>query len=326
MSLAFRHLGIKGEHWKYLILKAKNPKDGKTYFFVDKCLPFGAAISCSHFQRFSNAVAHIVTFKTGKPLVNYLNDYLFVALLAYLCNHQIKTFLQICEAIQFPVSLKKTFWATTRLVFLDLLLDTELQLVLIPKEKILKGRQIVKDILEKKSGKVTVHKLQQLTGFLNFLGKAIIPGRAFTQRLYCYARSNLKPHHHVRLTGEMKKDLQMWEKFLAHPTVFSRPFMDFSSNIVASKIDMYSDAMTNSLLGFGATCQNSWMYKQWDQQFIIDNGPSIEYLELFALVAGVITWAKRFRNKRVTLFCDNSSVVDMVNNTSSSCKNLHGLD
>ena len=109
MSLAFRNLGIRKTHWKYLILKAVNPKDGKTYYFIDKCLPFGAAISCSHFQRFSNAVLHIVEFKSKKPNVNYLDDYLFIALLAWMCDLQIRTFLSVCEQINFPFSLEKTF-------------------------------------------------------------------------------------------------------------------------------------------------------------------------------------------------------------------------
>ena len=81
--------------------------------------------------------------------------------------------------LNFPIALDKTFWATTRMVFLGLLIDMEFQLVLIPKEKLLKGQYLVELILEKKSKKATVKELQQLCGFLNFLGRAIVPGRAF---------------------------------------------------------------------------------------------------------------------------------------------------
>ena len=81
MKVAFRNLGILKKHWKFLILKAKNPADGKYYYFVDKCLPFGASISCAHFQRFSNSIAHIVTYFTGQENINYLDDYLFAHLL-----------------------------------------------------------------------------------------------------------------------------------------------------------------------------------------------------------------------------------------------------
>ena len=81
MTSAFRHIPIKKKHWKYLVMKAKSPFDGKTYYFVDKCLPFGASISCAIFQEFSDAVSHIVSYRTNEPNVNYLDDYFFVAIL-----------------------------------------------------------------------------------------------------------------------------------------------------------------------------------------------------------------------------------------------------
>ena len=109
MKSAFRNLGIKKEHWKFLIMKATNPTDGRTYYFVDKCLPFGASISCSHFQRFSNAVGHIVQFRTKKNLVNYLDDFLFAQLFKLLCNRQVDEFPRVCDMIAFPVSLEKNF-------------------------------------------------------------------------------------------------------------------------------------------------------------------------------------------------------------------------
>ena len=136
MKSAFRNLGIKKEHWKFLIMKAKSPVDGKTYYFVDKCLPFGASISCSHFQRFSNAVKHIVKWRTHKNLVNYLDDFFFAAMMKRICNNQVKEFLTICDLIYFPVSLEKTFWGTTKLVFLGLLIDTINQCVCIPVDKV----------------------------------------------------------------------------------------------------------------------------------------------------------------------------------------------
>ena len=61
MKVAFRNLGISRKYWRYLIMKARSPLDGKTYFFLDKCLAFGASISCSHFQRFSNSIAYLMT-------------------------------------------------------------------------------------------------------------------------------------------------------------------------------------------------------------------------------------------------------------------------
>ena len=38
-------------------------------------------------------------------------------------------------------------------------------------------------------------------------------------------------------------------------------------------------------------------------------------------MAGALTWLHWFKNKKIILFCDNISVVHMINNTSSRCKN-----
>ena len=117
----------------------------------------------------------------------------------------------------------------------------------------------------------------------------------------------------------MKVDLLMWLEFLKHPSVFCRPFMDFSSFLIADEIDMYSDA--SGKMGMGAICGESWMYWDWSSEFLEEYTPSIEYLELYAVTAAVLSWIDRFRNRGIILFCDNKSVVDMINNTSTSCKN-----
>ena len=223
MSAAFINLGILREYWKYLVMKARNPTDKLWYYFIDKCLPFGASISCAVFQKFSDAISHIVQYKTGKRNINYMDDFLFVALMAWLCNFQTKTFLQVCDFIHFPVALDKMFWVDTRLIFLGLLIDTINQMVLIPKEKLTKGQVLVETMLAQKSKKTTIKELQQLCGFLNFLGRVVVPGRAFTRRLYHYTKTNgkLKSHHHVKINQEMRLDLEMWNIFLHHHTALA---------------------------------------------------------------------------------------------------------
>ena len=267
-------------------MKAVSPIDGKTYYFVDKCLPFGASISCSHFQRFSNAVGHIVQWRTKKQLVNYLDDYMFAALLKLLCNSQVKEFLQVCAEIAFLISMEKTFWATTQMVFLGLLIDAINQWVCIPIEKVKKAVELIQTIIDKKSKKVTLHQLQKVCGFLNFLGRCVIPSRAFTRRLYIYTSNDkLKPHHHIRVNAEMRDDLKMWLTFLQHPSVYCRPFLDFERFLVADEIDMYSDA--SGKIGMGAYCGSAWMHQNWTKSFLQKYNPSIEYLELYAVTAAV---------------------------------------
>ena len=105
---AFRVLGLNPQSWKWLVLKAISHFDGKVYYFIDKCLPFGSSISCALFQKVSDALAWLVEFATKTPLVNYLDNFLFAAWLRAVCNDYLRTFLRISEQICLPISKEKT--------------------------------------------------------------------------------------------------------------------------------------------------------------------------------------------------------------------------
>ena len=326
MRSAFRNLGLNPQCFRFLIMKARSPLDNQWYYFIDKCLPFGASISCALFQEFSNAVAHIVRFKTKKELVNYLDDYLFAAFCKWLCNSQIDTFLAVCEQIKFPVSMEKTYWASSKLTFLGLLIDAVNQLICLPTEKIDKAENLINKVIQSK--KSTVHEIQKLCGLLNFLCRAIVPGRTFTRRIYSLTTDKfkkLKQHHHVRLTYEVRQDLEMWRKFLKHPMAVCRPFADFSENEQKTDKLFFTDASKSVKLGCGGWCEEQWFSTKWDPNWIKEADPSIAFLELYALACGYLLWASRFRNQKITINCDNQSVVQMVNNATSGCKNCMTL-
>ena len=116
--------------------------------------------------------------------------------------------------------------------------------------------------------KSTVKELQSLCGFLNFIGKAVFPGRTFTRQMYSkYStvmylpggqvekfkgweidalgnrtqKFKLKPHHHVRLDTEFKSDCQIWLEFLTGQLaqVVSRPtgrFNGFNCNFTRHQV------------------------------------------------------------------------------------------
>ena len=324
MSSAFRHIPMARDQWWLLVMKAEHPSTGKSMYFIDKCLPFGSSINCAIFQAVSDAITWIVKFKTKKENVNYLDDYLFAAALKAFCDQQMKIFLEVCQEIQFPVVLEKTFWGTPRVTFLGMLLDTIRQVICIPMDKLIKASNWVDYFLNKKNKKVTVLEFQKLCGILNFLCKCLVPGRAFVRILYVDTTRNgkvLKPHHHIKITEENKLDLLVWKQFLLHPdSHIYRPFME-SVSMNATQIDMFSDTSGNFKLGFGAFCGTEWTFGQQDSAFCSKYEPSIEYLELFGVLVGILNWIKLFRNRRIILFCDNQAVVNMINNSALCCKN-----
>ena len=106
-----------------------------------------------------------------------------------------------------------------------MVLDTKSGLILIPIEKWDRAVKALKELI--KSRTVTVHRLQQITGFLNHLGKAIFPVRAFTRRYYTkMLGSKLKPHYHINVDWEIKSDSKVWLTFLTQdPMAACRPFV-----------------------------------------------------------------------------------------------------
>ena len=140
------------------------------------------------------------------------------------------------------------------------------QVVCIPVEKVQRAKLLIENILAKK--KIMVHSLQKLCGFLNFLCKAVIPGRVFTRRLYAYTSVMDKE------TTEMRAGLTLWTIFLNSPDIYSRPFMSFIQHD-AVEIEFFTDVSANFTHGgFGGYCENSWMAQTWDQ-FVAQVKPSI---------------------------------------------------
>ena len=171
---------------------------------------------------------------------------------------------------------------------------------------------LLKEAISKK--KVTVHFIQKLTGTLNFLNRAIVPGRAFTRGMYDRLKVKnskgipLKQYHHVNLDSQFIADCQMWLSFLAdiENDRLCRPFLDFDAQQPSRVLSLYSDASKNKIFGMGAIFENRrWIQYQWPLGFIEQENPSIEYLELFALVSAVVTWSEEeltLQGGRVTMF------------------------
>ena len=137
---------------------------------------------------------------------------------------------------------------------------------------------MIRHFVDKRTKKITLHQLQQMTGFLNFLCRCVVPGRAFLRRLYCMGdNEKLLPHHHIRISAECRLDMEIWQKFLEQPLIFCSPFIDCFEQ-TAEDIDMYSDASGSVNKGFEAYCSQQWICHVWDKLWMVEEQPSIEYL------------------------------------------------
>ena len=257
----------------------------------------------------------------------YLDDFLIVAGSVRDCNYLMTTLLKICQEIGVPMAHEKTEWGLQTITFLGFLLDGGQFRLSIPEEKRIRAVNLLQILIDRSKCKATVRELQQLAGFLNFLSRAIFPGRAFTRRMYSKFSGtefmHLKQHHHVKLDLEFIQDCKVWLEFLdqRYLATVSRPFVDFNDKLIATKLEFYSDASLNEHFGVGARFNNQWFFAQWPENFIKDCKASIQYVELLGLTMAVFTWIKYLSHKRVIIFCDNLSVVQIVKQYSTGGKN-----
>ena len=91
------------------------------------------------------------------------------------------------------------------------------------------------------------------------------------------------------------------------------------------KLQICTDASANPELGWGAWCGNKWMWGKWDKPFFHKHSPSIDFLELYAVVVAVFAWTHILANKHVTVFSDNTPTVAVINDKLASSPNLMHL-
>ena len=107
----------------------------------------------------------------------------------------------------------------------------------------------------------------------------------------------LMPHHHIKLPLDAIMDLRIWLTFLRSPLTYSWPFIDYKEGQDAVTLDWYTDAAKSAQRGYGGHHMSHWFYGQWDTEFFNKYDPSIEYLQLYALTAGVLLWLKNHKNQ-----------------------------
>lgn len=316
---AFSHLPVRKEDWNLMVMRARCPKDGQTYYFISKVIGFGHSISCRLFSEFMEAVTYVAGTRCtqGQPIY-YLDDVICIDGSELGANHQLITYMQVCEEINYPLSEEKTIWATQIIVFLGMLIDAVRRILAVPVLKRDKAMMQIRQVLTSK--KIKMHQLQKLTGLLNFLCRAVVPGRAFTRRLY-YRTVGLKQHHHLRVDEILRADLQLWESFLTTDHSLFRPFMDFSIILQAEEISLSSDA--SKLHAWGCTYKNHWSFGEWnskDKERLQLRQLNIQIQEMLAFAVAVELFAPLLTNRRIVAKCDNQAVVHMINNSSSNCR------
>ena len=133
----------------------------------------------------------------------------------------------------------------------------------------------------------------------------------------------LKKFDHVTLDPCFLKDCKMWTIFLENASMqqLCRPFIDLDDCRYVDTLNFYTDSsLSRNHGGLGGIFMNRWIVAKWELE-LLDESPSIEYLELYAIFAALATWGSHelLKNTRVEIYCDNETIQNWINNMTGSC-------
>ena len=146
-------------------------------------------------------------------------------------------------------------------------------------------------------------ELESLIGKLSFISKIVQPGRLFLRRLINLCATVRKSHHYIYMNKDSRADILWWMDFLpswSHSTIIPESYVTYPSDL-----RLYTDACD---YGFGAVYQNEWIQSQFTEQYLLH---SIDFKELFAIVAAVFTWGSHWKGKRIVFYTDNKPISEI---------------
>jgi len=162
-----------------------------------------------------------------------------------------------------------------------------------------------------------VKEVQSIIGKFNFVAKCVRPARIFISRMLNFLREMPKRGRST-LPQEFKADIQWWNRYL--------PNFNGVSVIAAEKWSKPDEVIASDacLIGCGATCGTEFFHKVFPIQ-VTSMDLHINALELMALVVAVTVWADQLRGKRVTVLCDNTATVWVINTGKTRDRAMQGL-
>ena len=312
LKSAFRMVPVRPKDWELLGMQWQG-----AYYF-DTCFPFGLRSAPYLFNQYAEALQWMLHHNHGLThILHYLDDF-FIAgpPESTQCAANLHQFLQVCDSLGIPVAMDKVEGPATTLTFLGLELDSVHQRIRLPPEKL---EEILTELHDWSSrSKATKRALLSLIGKLSFAARAVPAGRLFLRRLITLSTTVHKLHHRIRLGRQARADLAWWVDFL--PTWNGSAHFIDPSSVPANGIDLYTDA--SGTLGCGAYFQGSWFHYPWQPHQL---EASIQWQELFAILAAALTWGHQWTGKRLRFFCDNKAIVKAWQNKSAKHPSIVAL-
>ena len=305
---AFRLIPVHPDDWHLLGIHWQEE------FYFEKVLPFGLRSSPFIFDKVATTIEWIIRVHFKIPaLVHYLDDFLNVSPPCLSVASKQRDIIQSAfDLLQVPLALEKLEGPTTSLTFLGITLDTIRMEASLPTDKLSELRSLLEEYTVKH--RIPAAKFASLLGKLSFAASVVVPGRTFMHRLWDLSKrfARVPQHYQITLSQESRLDILWWKVLLQGWN--GKSLILYREDTPALDLGLFTDA--SGLIGWGAFYgkEGRWIQGRWEGEV---SHYSIEYKELYAVVAACSTWGHLWSRLRIVLHCDNASVVACLNSGTS---------
>jgi hypothetical protein len=326
---AFRTVGVHPSHWP--LLGYQWTRRGKPEYYLDTRFPFGLKCSPEIFCRLSHAVRAMMVARGYNAVVVYVDDFWLIAPTYEECEEAKQALVALLRALGFTLSEHKIEGPTQAITFLGLLLSTNCDnnggmRVTVPPDKLLEAERRARTLVGQRT--VPVKQLQSAVGYFQHIANAIYPARAFLRRLiHAITTAEAKNQHTVNITRAIELDLNFWAndapKYNGTAVLLAQPQL----------ADGFLATDASSTRGMGGFYDGAHFSVAWDQlqtaqlpkstrkrnnkklwpQPDCPMSSHINYKEMFAIWWALLQWGGQWRNKCVTLHCDNDTARSCFN-------------
>lgn len=310
ISNAYRNVLIYPPHREYVGITWSS--DGITTCYVDNVLCFGLRSAPSIFNSVSEFVTGFMLW-AGIQVVGYLDDFFLACPSEEECQFWQEYLIDFLYYLGFKVNFSKVSPPSNSPKYLGILLDLTNMVFCLPEEKLVRAERAVSALMGKKW--VSYKALEQVTGYLAHCASIIKSGRTFSRRIYGFLKAT-KGKRRVRLSENIRLDLQWWSKFLR---VFNG-CCPIDRNSTPNH-EVFTDA---SDTGFGGWYNGDYFYGFWvdtpDRCKHFESPPksqdikgaNINVKELWPVMVALKRWGSQWVRDHVLFRSDNTQVLCML--------------
>lgn len=320
IEAAYRHVPIDPFDWDKLAFCW--PSDSLDDLYLDGYLQFGLKNACEVFNRIGRAIVRMMRRRGFHCIIVYVDDFIIICPTEAMAWYAFWALRALLRKLGFQVNMRahKCIPPCQLIEFLGITLNSVAMTASLSAAKLASLLHTINDTLHRHT--ITRRNLDKLNGKLNWVCKVVYGGRTFLRRLIDAQWSVTRPHHHIRMSSQIRLDLEWWAQFL--------PRFNGQTDLIPSKPLSLHDFSTDasSSYGYGAFLMGGYFSLSFaEATSIFPDAPSpsepIHVHELFAVLLLCRLYSTALSGQHIRLHIDNTIVVSVINKGTAKGSRAH---